>query len=90
MDNTFEKDGKTYWATPTTQVRVNGIRQLSPFATFESCCEEMELADVIEVDIYPQYVDLKNGDEPHLDMGKVITVVKKERLSSAKDTRWMP
>ncbi len=88
--NTFEKNGKVYWATPTIEVRVNGMRKLSPSYTFEVCCEEMELADVIEQEVYPQYHEGRDGEEDYVSFTNPLVVVVKERLSVIKDTRWLP
>jgi hypothetical protein len=88
--NTFEKNGKVYWAKPDIEVRVNGVRKLSPSYTFEVCCEEMELADVIEQEVYPQYHVGKDGEEDYVSYTSPLIVVVKERLSVVKDTRWLP
>ncbi len=87
---TFEKDDKTYYATPDVVIRVNGIKRLSPFETFEWCCENMELSDVTESNVFPQYHAGHNGQEDYVSYSSPLVVVKKERLSAAKDTRWLP
>ena len=87
---TFEKDGKTYWATPDVRVLVNGIRRISPFDTFDVCCERMELADVIQQEVYPQYHVGKDGEENYVSYTSPLVIVVKERLSAVKDTRWLP
>ena len=91
MENeTFEKNGKTYWATPDVYVLVNGVRRLTPFDTFDICCEKMELADVTEQEVYPQYHVGKDGEEDYVSYTAPLIVVVKERLSVAKDTQWLP
>ena len=91
MENeTFEKDGKIYWATPDVEVLVNGVRRLSPFDTFDVCCKKMELADVIEREVYPQYHVGKGGEENYVSYAAPLIVVVKERLSAVKDTRYLP
>ena len=89
-NETFQKDGKSYWATPDVHVLVNGIRRISPFDTFAFCCEEMELADVIEQEVYPQYHAGKDGEEDYVSYTAPLIVVIRERLSVAKDTRHLP
>ena len=89
-NETFEKDGKIYWATPDVHVLVNGIRRLSPSYTFEVCCEEMELADVVEQKVYPQYHEGRDGEEDYVSYANPLIVVLRKRLSVAKDTRWLP
>jgi len=89
-NETFKKDGKTYWAKPDVRVLVNGIRRLSPFDTFDVCCERMELADVIEQEVYPQYYEGRDGEEGYVSYTAPLVVVVKERLSVIKDTRWLP
>ena len=91
MENkTFEQDGKTYYATPDIVIRVNGIKIISPVETFEWCCENMELSDVTESDVYPQYHVGEDGEEDYVSYSAPLVIVKKERLSAAKDTRWLP
>jgi len=90
QNETFEKNGKTYWATPNVEVLVNGMKRISPFDTFDACCEKMELADVIEREVYPQYRVGKGGQEDYVSYSSPLIVVTKERLSVVKDTQWLP
>ena len=85
----FEKGGKTYWTEPTIEVRVNGMRRFSHVETFEWCCDNMELADVIERKVYPQYHVSENGGEDHVSFSEPLIVVVRERLSLVKDTRFI-
>jgi len=89
-NETFKKDGKTYWAKPDVHVLVNGMRKLSPSYTFDVCCEEMELADVVEQEVYPQYHLGKDGEEDYVSYADPLVVVLRKRLSVIKDTRWLP
>ena len=50
----------------------------------------MELADVIEREVYPQYHVGKGGEENYVSYAAPLIVVVKERLSAAKDTRYLP
>ena len=77
---TINKNGKVYWATPTVKVLVNGVTQISPFSTFEWCCEDMESADVVEQEVFPQYIVGENGEEDYVSYSSPLVVVKKERL----------
>ena len=91
MENkTFKKDGKVYYAEPDIEVLVNGVRKIGPDATFDWCCENIELADVIEREVYPQYHVGKHGEEVSGSYSSPLIVVTKERLSAVKDTRYIP
>ena len=87
---TFEQDGRTYYATPDIVIRVNGMKRISPVETFEWCCENMELSDVTESEVFPQYHAGEGGEEDYVSYSDPLVVVKKERFSAAKDTRWLP
>tara|TARA_R100001086_G_scaffold219044_1_gene135836 strand:- start:258 stop:554 length:297 start_codon:yes stop_codon:yes gene_type:complete len=88
-ENTFEKDGVLYWANPDLEIRINGIRQLSPATTFESACKQVELADVVEQEVYSRYVVGEDGEEDYILSTKPLVIQKRTRISVGKDTRYL-
>ena len=88
-ENTFEKDGVLYWANPDLEIRINGIRQLSPDTTFESACAEVEEADVVEQEVYRRYVIGENGEEDYILSTKPLVIEKRTRLTVGYDSRYI-
>lgn len=79
MSDVMTCNGQQYWANPTVELRLDGIRQLG-LVTFEYLCEQHPHSVVQEVFVHPLYVeDATHEEGAYVDFGRALSIVNRRR-----------
>jgi hypothetical protein len=79
MSNVITCNGQQYWANPTVELKLNGIRQFG-LLTFEDLCKKYPEGVVHEVFVHPLYVEDETHEEgAYVDFGRALSIINRRR-----------